>query len=120
MYDLTRFTLSDVTRCGIQLRKLGAGASSMEEVAEVGSDLTVSTLKCLTLLGSAESVARSPMIAQLIRRLGIGGLLSPGELFATVLFSRVPIARERADLYRTLALNVKVAVLPFAGSRVFA
>ena len=121
---------------------------------------------------TSESVSRSPMIAQLIRQLGVeigtllsadprllmdsqqhsfnvfhveqargspfipaqlafvephgvqsvlgfGGLLPPGELFATILFSRTPISRDTADLFRTLALNVKVALLPFAGDRVF-
>src|SRR5437660_979700 len=33
MYDLSRFSLSDMTRCGASLRRLGADASSMEEVA---------------------------------------------------------------------------------------
>src|SRR6185436_17737108 len=33
MYDLAHFTLSDMTRCGVELRKLGANATSMEEVA---------------------------------------------------------------------------------------
>src|SRR5690349_16324868 len=139
MYVLSRFSLSDMTRCGIELRRLGAGASSMEEVAQrvvaylrdelgTGADGTPAcalarmfvtlpyaalepeqqqaahavlggpppspSLKCLTLLattgeepswcsrhGSAghkalplvseESIARSPMIAQLIRQLGV-------------------------------------------------
>lgn len=241
MYDLASFTLSDMTRCGIELRKLGAGASSMEEVADrtvrflrgslrapVGEDpacplvrffvtMPYSELeadqqsfvrslvgdaaarpgtKCLTLLASAgehpawnsrqdsaghkalplaseESVARSPMIAQLIRQLGVGvgaligadpslvvdadqhdfnvfhvpeaegspyipaqrefvvpfgirsvlgfgGLLPPGELYAIVLFSKAPIRRETADLFKTLSLNVKVALLPFVGRQLFA
>jgi hypothetical protein len=34
MYDLTRFTLGDMTACGAVLRKAGAGASTMEETAE--------------------------------------------------------------------------------------
>ena len=42
-----------------------------------------------------------------------------GELFATILFSRTPIPREVADLFKTLALNVKVALLPFVGTRIF-
>lgn len=240
MYDLARFGLSDLTQMGASLRRLPAGACSMEEVAgrivrtlheELGSEgsaqractlvrMFVTTpfsrlddeqrrfassllgetapspeMKCLTLLAtagdrpewnerrrsaghlalplpSAESVSRSPMIAQLIRQLGVevgpllspdprllmdgrqhsfnvfhveqaagspfipaqlafvqphgvesvlgfGGLLPPGELFATILFSRTPIGRETAELFRTLALNVKVALLPFAGARVF-
>lgn len=241
VYDLARFTLSDMTRCGIQLRKLGAGACSLEAVAErivrflydslrasdgdsracalvrlfvtmpyaelepgqqdvartmIGSLPAFETVRCLTLLASAgevpawnsrhssvahqviplaseESVARSPMIAQLIQQLGVevallvardqnfvvdagqhsfnvfyvpvangspyipaqsefvvahgvksvlgfGGLLPSGELFATVLFSKAPIARDTAELFKTLALNAKVAMLPFVGRRTFA
>src|SRR5687768_24628 len=33
MYDLANFSLSDMTRCGVELRKLGTGAGSMEEAA---------------------------------------------------------------------------------------
>ena len=123
-------------------------------------------------LPSEESIARSPMISQLIRQLnidvsallhpnadvmldqsqhtfnvfhvsnavdspvipaqsefvkpfgirsvlGFGGLLLPGELFATILFARTPISRDVAERFKTLALNVKVALLPFTGERVF-
>ena len=239
-YDLSAFSLRDMTRCGAELRRLGADASSMEEVAErvvrhlhdglrapggeracalvrVFVTLPYSELqgeqqlfartvlpdiehrpdvKCLTLLASAgqeatwnsrrtsaghqalplpseEAIARSPMISQLIRQLnvdvsallrpnaavmldesqhtfnvfhvpeavaspfipaqaefvrpfgirsvlGFGGLLLPGELFATILFARSPISREVAERFKTLALNVKVALLPFTGERVFA
>ncbi|TFH21386.1 MAG: hypothetical protein E4H03_10755 [Myxococcales bacterium] len=34
MYDLSRFSLTDMTRCGSSLRKLGLGATSMEEAAD--------------------------------------------------------------------------------------
>ncbi len=34
MYDLRRFTLSDMTECSSALRKMGNGAKSMEEVAK--------------------------------------------------------------------------------------
>lgn len=241
MYDLQHFTLSDMTRCGIELRRLGAGASSMEEVADrvvrrlheelglpgaegracalvrlfvtmpydsldpelqgparalLGGEPASAGMKCLTLLASAgdlkpwnsrhssvghkvlpleseESVSRSPMIAQLIRQLGVdlgtllspdadvmvdaaqrtfnvfhipdakgspyipaqsdfvvphairsvigfGGVLPPGEMFAAILFARVPIPREIADLFKTLALNIKLVLLPYAGARMFA
>jgi len=52
--------------------------------------------------------------------LGFGGLLPTGDLFAVILFSRVAIARESADLFKTLSLNVKLALLPHAGGRMFA
>ena len=34
MYDLTAFTLKDMTTCGSELRSMGAGAGCMEEVAQ--------------------------------------------------------------------------------------
>lgn len=45
--------------------------------------------------------------------LGFGGMLTSGDIFAVILFSKVAIPRETAELFRTLALNVKMAVLPF-------
>jgi hypothetical protein len=45
--------------------------------------------------------------------LGFGGMLPTGDIFVVILFSKVPIPRETAELFRTLALNVKVAALPF-------
>jgi hypothetical protein len=239
MYDLSHFTLSDMTRCGVELRRLGADASSMEEVAGrvVGAlygQLMMSPgtrgcvlvrtfvtqpysalqpdqqrfaervypeivehpkTKCLTLLATAgdepewnsrqtstghqalplpseESILRSPMISQLIRQLGVelgpllapnaefmidvlqhtfnvfhvpdalgsphipaqsefvqphgvrsvigfGGLLPPGELFATILFAKTIVPREVAELFKTLALNVKVVLLPHSGVKIF-
>ena len=51
--------------------------------------------------------------------LGFGGMLPRGDLFAVILFARVPIARATAALFRSLALSVKLAVLPFVGRAVF-
>ncbi len=238
-YDLSAFSLRDMTHCGVALRKQGQAAGSMEQAADgvvrlLYDRLRTSTgeracalvrtfvtlpysqldpelqhfakgvlpeidqqpdVKCLTLLATAgdelawnsrresrghqalplpsvESISRSPMISQLMRQLnidvglllrpesdvmldvtqhtfnvfhvpeavgsayipaqsefvvpygirsvlGFGGLLVPGELFATILFARAPISREVAELFKTLALNVKVALLPLTGERVF-
>jgi len=52
--------------------------------------------------------------------LGFGGLLPGGELFVIVMFSRVTIPRETADMFRTIALGVKLALLPFVRGAVFA
>ena len=240
-YNLGAFSLGEMTRCGMELRRIGTGASSMEEVGQrtvrylfqrlaapggrdpgcalvrlfvtmpfhelqreqqefavgvLGTRPDDPDMKCLTLLASAgveepwnsrhrsaghmalplaseSSVARSPMIAQLIRQLGVdvssllasdsrlmmemeqhsfnvfhvpdaegspyipaqaefvvaqgirsvvgfGGVLPSGELFAMILFSRVRIPRDVAELFRALSLNVKVALLPFVDRRVFA
>jgi PAS domain S-box-containing protein len=51
--------------------------------------------------------------------LGFGGLFPGGELFTVIMFSRVTIPHETADMFRTIALCVKLALLPFAGGRVF-
>ena len=52
--------------------------------------------------------------------LGFGGMLPNGDLFAVILFSKVFIPRETADLFATLALGVKLALLPFVRGKVFA
>jgi hypothetical protein len=52
--------------------------------------------------------------------LGFGGVLPSGSLYVTILFSRVPISRETAGLFKTLAISIKMAVLPFDGVKVFA
>lgn len=52
--------------------------------------------------------------------LGVGGMLPSGNLFAVILFTKVPVSRETADLFKVLALSIKAAVLPFDDGRVFA
>jgi hypothetical protein len=51
--------------------------------------------------------------------LGFGGTLPSGNLMAIILFSKVPIQRETAELFKPLALNAKMAVLAFDQGKVF-
>jgi hypothetical protein len=51
--------------------------------------------------------------------IGFGGMLPSGNLFAIIIFSRVAVSRETADLFRTLPLSVKIAILPFDGKKIF-
>ena len=51
--------------------------------------------------------------------LGFGGSLRAGDLFAVVLFARVPIAASVADRFRTLALEVKSAFFLFTERETF-
>lgn len=51
---------------------------------------------------------------------GFGGLLPSGDLFATILFARAPIARDTANRFAPLALSAKMALLPFVGGTLFA
>lgn len=50
---------------------------------------------------------------------GFGGLLPTGDLFSVILFARVAVSREAAELFKPLALAAKLAVLPFANGPLF-
>ena len=50
---------------------------------------------------------------------GFGGLLPTGEVYAVLMFTRVPVSRSAADIFRNAAMNLKVALLPFAGRATF-
>ena len=235
MHRLTSFTLQDMTACGAALRRLGAGATGIEDVAQrlvrhlfsslvrletqdpacalvrlfethpysqLAPDLQALAVKhlgktpphssttCLTLLGSAgvvpgwnipalssryrviplvspEAVEQLPMFSQLFRQfgwslpepngsvpnivldsggertfgvfhvlkaegspfvpaqeefvkkygiqsvLGFGAPLPSGEMFAVILFSREIISENTAELFKTLALCAKSALLPY-------
>src|SRR5262249_8196030 len=52
--------------------------------------------------------------------LGFGGLLPTGDLFAVVMFTRTKIPIETAQMFRTIALNVKMNLLRFVGGKIFA
>lgn len=51
--------------------------------------------------------------------LGFGGVLPSGRLFATLLFCKVAVPRETAELFAPVALAVKLALLPFDDGPVF-
>ncbi|MBI3208030.1 MAG: hypothetical protein HYZ37_03900 [Candidatus Solibacter usitatus] len=60
------------------------------------------------------------IVAEGIRScLGFGGTLPHGDLFAVIMFSRMPISSNTASLFRSLSLSVRIALLPFE-LRVFA
>jgi hypothetical protein len=240
-YDLMRFTMADMVRCGGALRHLAAESDSMEEAAQnvtrflyehlldktsngrecvlvrffkthaygglsgelrrfadsmaAGASLREDT-KCLVLLGTSgdepqwnlrrRSVAhqaiplaseavveQSPMISQLIRQLGLttagflhttpeiikdpdqksfgvfhvpeaanspcvpaqkdfvapygiasvlgfGGILPDGNLFAVIIFARVPTSPPVAEMFRTMALNLKLGLLSLLDKPAFA
>ncbi|HEY5196861.1 MAG TPA: hypothetical protein VIJ51_07525 [Solirubrobacteraceae bacterium] len=51
--------------------------------------------------------------------IGFGGLLPDGELIATLLFARVPVAPETAQMFATIALSVELAALPHIEAQTF-
>lgn len=239
-YDLTRFTLADMVRCGGALRHLAAESASMEEAAQKVTQFLYKHLldrtsndrecvlvrffkshsygglsnelrqfadsiaeraelpadtKCLVLLGTTGDEARwnsrrmsvahqaipltseavveqSPMIVHLIHQLGLttagllhatppmirdlerksygifhvaqaadspyvpaqkdfvvpygivsvlgfGGFLPDGNLFAVIIFARVPTSPSVAEMFRTVALNLKLGLLALSDKPVF-
>lgn len=52
--------------------------------------------------------------------LGFGGMFPSGDLFAVVMFSRVPIPHQTAEMFKTVALSVKVALLAHLPKKTFA
>jgi hypothetical protein len=52
--------------------------------------------------------------------LGFGGMLPDGDLFAVIIFARIAIPSSTADMFRTIALNLKVALLDLLDKPVFA
>lgn len=51
--------------------------------------------------------------------IGFGGALRSGDIFATIMFSRVEITPEVAERFRTIALDVKSALFNFDDDQVF-
>jgi hypothetical protein len=46
-------------------------------------------------------------------------MLPSGDVFMVIIFLKVPVSRESAELFKNLSLNIKLAVLPFE-NKVFA
>jgi hypothetical protein len=72
-------------------------------------------------LGSPYIVAQEEFVIRygIQSVLGFGGLLASGDLFAVILFSKVPISPDAADQFRVVGLNLKIAILPFARKTLF-
>jgi hypothetical protein len=50
---------------------------------------------------------------------GFGGSLPTGDLFAVILFARVPVSSETADRFRNIALDVKSGFFPYRENAIF-
>lgn len=48
--------------------------------------------------------------------LGFGGILPLGDMFAVIIFLKIKISKETADLFKSLSLNVKIAIMSFEDS----
>jgi len=71
--------------------------------------------------GSPYIVAQDEFVSRyrIASVVGFGGMLSSGDLYATVLFSKVPISPETADFFKVIGLNLKLALLPLMRKPLF-
>ena len=51
--------------------------------------------------------------------IGLGGLLPSGSVFFVLMFLKITVSQDIVDLLRPLALNIKMAILPFDDQRIF-
>lgn len=71
--------------------------------------------------GSPYIVAQEEFVSRyrIVSVVGFGGMLPSGDLFATILFSKIPISPETADMFKVLGLNLKLAILPLVRKPLF-
>ncbi len=72
--------------------------------------------------GSPHIVAQKEFVERygIASVLGFGGMLATGDLFAVIIFARVPIGADTAEQFRVIGLNLKMAILPFIRKPLFA
>ncbi|NUO09471.1 MAG: hypothetical protein HUU08_12470 [Candidatus Brocadia sp.] len=51
--------------------------------------------------------------------LGLGSILPTGNLLSLIIFSKTKIPRETANMFKNIALSVRMAVLPFVTEKIF-
>ncbi len=83
---------------------------------------TFNVFHVLEAVGSPYVPAQAEFVipSQVKSVVGFGFLLPPTEVVAFILFSRVRIEEPVAQLFKSLALSVKLALLPLASKPVFA
>jgi len=86
------------------------------------SDATYNVFHVPEAAGSPHIVGQKEFVEpyRIASVVGFGGLFTTGDLFATILFSKVPISAEVADMLRVVGLNLRVAILPHSRKPLFA
>jgi len=86
------------------------------------SDRAYSVFHVPRALGSPYIVAQKEFVERyaIASVLGFGGMLASGDLFAAIMFTKVPISPAVADQFKVIGLNLKLAMLPIARKPLFA
>ena len=100
--------------------EIGAVLSPTEELILEADERAYGVFHVENAVGSPSIPAQEFVVEHRIESvLGFGGLLPSGDLFAMILFTRAHISQETANLFRTIALSVKLVLLPFTRGPVF-
>ncbi|HUR15611.1 MAG TPA: SpoIIE family protein phosphatase [Mycobacteriales bacterium] len=119
---LSAETVEQAPMVSALVRELGVGIDAVVHGASEAESMRVDfgVFHVERALGSsrvpAQDFVREHGVQSVV---GFGGLLPSGHTFAVVLFSRVPVSTESARLFQTVALSVKLALLPHVTSPVF-
>lgn len=86
------------------------------------SDSSYNVFHVPRALGSPHIVAQKDFVIphRIESVLGFGGILASGDMFAVIMFSKIHIPAEIADLFKVVGLNMKIAVLSLTGKPLFA
>jgi signal transduction histidine kinase len=92
-YDLASLALSNVVRCGYAIRQVAYGAQSMEDVAN--------------------RIVDHPFTSCRNRESG------ENDIALVIMFTKADVPRATAEAFRTVALKIKTAILPFEEVAIF-
>ena len=84
-------------------------------------DTNFSVFHVARALGSPYIVAQREFVEaySIASVLGFGGMLASGDLFAAIMFTKVPVSPDVADQFKVIGLNLKLAMLPIARKKLF-
>jgi PAS domain S-box-containing protein len=100
--------------------EIGAVLSPTKELILEGDERAYGVFHVENAVGSPSIPSQNFVVKHGIRSvLGFGGLLPSGDLFVMILFTRAHVSQETANLFRTIALSVKLVLLPFTRGPVF-
>ncbi len=118
-----------VERLPMVSRLISEMGMSVANLVEDGLDPTAEPETGRARIFHVEEAGLSPYIPDqpdFVRRYGIrsvigfGSSLRSGDLWAVILFTRVSVSLEVARLFRMLATDIKIAILPVLSNRFFA
>jgi hypothetical protein len=96
--------------------RLGASTMYIEEASERFNVFHIEEAEGSPYIPAQDEFVKRYGVRSVV---GVGGLLPDGELFAVILFSRVVVSRELAEMFRMLAESVRLAIVKYDASQTF-